>query len=90
MQAGKFSLSTIKEELEDFLKTKISQVEYISPGHGLRGKLQSLSTEKDLVTMYSVYKGKKGNSPVVLSSRSRNAVTCNENQTTLTSKFRCT
>ena len=32
---------------------------YIEPGHGLKGKLKLLTTDQDLVEMYSVYKTKR-------------------------------
>ena len=46
------------DELKAELKIDIAEMGYISPGHGLKGKLNPLTGDDNLEDMYGEYKGK--------------------------------
>ena len=57
---GRFSsLNGLKQELQQLHPQVKDSLGYITPGQGLKGKMNSITTEQDLVEMYSVYKNKR-------------------------------
>ena len=52
------SLDILKQEIQQLHPDARDTYGYINPGHGLKGKLKSITTEQDLVEMYSEYKNK--------------------------------
>ena len=55
----RFSLDELTEELKKCVKTiSPSQIGYIEPGHGLKGKQRWLCTDEDVDTMYDIYTSK--------------------------------
>ena len=52
------SLDGLKQQLHQLNPHIRDKFGYITPGHGLKGKLNSITAEQDLLEMYSVYKNK--------------------------------
>ena len=52
------SVDEVKTKLCDELKIDIEEMGYISPAHGLKGKLNPLTCDEDLEDMYAEYKSK--------------------------------
>ena len=52
-------MKEILNELKDSLEIVASQVGFIEPGHGLKGKQHWISDEEDIETMYACFKGKR-------------------------------
>ena len=53
------TIDELKAKLCDELKIDIAELGYISPGHGLKGKLNPLTGDEDLEDMYGEYKNKR-------------------------------
>ena len=53
------SLDGLKQQLRQLNPHVKDSFGYITPGHGLKGKLNSIITEQDLVEVYAVYKNKR-------------------------------
>ena len=49
------STDEVKEDLSELLSTQVEQLGYIVPGHGLKGRQQSLLSSEDLDQMYQDY-----------------------------------
>ena len=50
----------VKDAIKEFLNGEIQEIGYISPGHGAKGKHNSLVNEEDLKSMYDEYQGRRG------------------------------
>ena len=59
------SVASVKEALKKFLKCDVTEMGYISPGHGAKGKHNSLISDDDLQLMYE-YEGRRGINGVLL------------------------
>ena len=46
------SIEDIKDKLSELLKCKVAEIGYIEPGHGLKGKQQTLIDDDDIDEMY--------------------------------------
>ena len=53
------TVSEVFEELKNSLEINASQLGYIEPGHGLKGKQRWITEDEDLETMYECFKGKR-------------------------------
>ena len=53
------SIEDIKDKLSELLKCKVAEIGYIEPGHGLKGKQQTLIDDDDIDEMYDMYKKKR-------------------------------
>ena len=60
------SIGNVKEVISKFLQSDVVEVGYISPGHGAKGKHNSLLDDDDLSSMYLEYEGKRGVNGVLL------------------------
>ena len=59
LKSGRFtSTEDVRDQLSDLLKCQVTDVGYIEPGHGLKGKQQTLIDDDDIDEMYDVYKGR--------------------------------
>ena len=60
LKSGRFtSTQDVKDQLSDLLKCKVTDIGYIEPGHGLKGKQQTLIDDDDIDEMYDVCKIKR-------------------------------
>ena len=60
LKSGRFTTTEdVKDQLSDLLKCKVTDIGYIEPGHGLKGKQQTLVDDDDIDEMYDVYKMKR-------------------------------
>ena len=48
----------LRKEFSDFIGSDIFHYGFIQPGHGFRGKQQTILEDNDLVLMYDKYKNK--------------------------------
>lgn len=53
------TIDELRAKLCEELKIDIAELGYISPGHGLKGKLNPLTGDEDLEDMYEEYKNKR-------------------------------
>ena len=53
------TIEDIKDKLSELLKFKVAEIGYIEPGHGLKGKQQTLIDDDDIDEMYDMYKNKR-------------------------------
>ena len=53
------TIDELRAKLCEELKIDIEELGYISPGHGLKGKLNPLTGDEDLEDMYGEYKNKR-------------------------------
>ena len=53
------SIEDIKDQLNELLKCKVADIGFIEPGHGLKGKQQTLIDDDDIEEMYDMYKRKR-------------------------------
>ena len=60
------TVDDVKTKLCEELKIDIVEMGYISPGHGLKGKLNPLTSNEDLEDMYAEYKSKHTRDNVVV------------------------
>ena len=60
------SITSVKDAIEKFLKCDVTEIGYISPGHGVNGKNNNLVNDDDLELMYSEYEGRRGIHGVLL------------------------
>ena len=61
------SIRDVKDVIAKFLKRdEVQEVGYISPGHGPKGRNNSLLQDSDLVAMYEVYEVRRGVNGVLL------------------------
>ena len=51
--------SNLKDEIGRLVRAQFSNVGYIRPGHGWKGKQELIDSNDDLQEMYSVYGNKK-------------------------------
>ena len=47
------------DELSKELDGSVIEIGYVSPGHGLRGKHNTISTDRDVLKMYNDYHSKR-------------------------------
>ena len=52
-------LDELKQKLTNSLKTEVSTMGYIEPGHGMKGKQHHLESDEDLDCMYGDYLNKR-------------------------------
>ena len=52
------TIDGLRAKLCEELKIDVAELGYISPGHGLKGKLNPLTGDEDLEDMYGEYKNK--------------------------------
>ena len=60
------SIESVKDAVNKFLKCDVTEIGYISPGHGINGKYNSLVNDDDLKLMYNEYEGRRGIHGVLL------------------------
>lgn len=60
------SITDVGDMVRKFLQSDVVEVGYISPGHGAKGKHNSLLDDDDLSTMYLEYEGKRGVNGILL------------------------
>lgn len=51
------SIEVVQTEIKEI---EIGNVGYVAPGHGLKGKHETLAEDEDLVSMYTECKSRKG------------------------------
>ena len=49
----------VMDELSKELDGSVIEIGYVSPGHGLRGKHNTISTDRDVLKMYNDYHSKR-------------------------------
>ena len=60
LKSGRFtSTKDVRDQLSDLLKCQVTDIGYIEPGHGLKGKQQTLIGDGDIDEMDDVYKRKR-------------------------------
>ena len=60
------SIASVKDAMTNFLKCEVTEIGYISPGHGANGKYNDLVNDDDLELMYKEYEGRRGVHGVLL------------------------
>lgn len=53
------NVPTLKKALADHFQTAVTEIGYIMPRHGARGKQHWICEDIDIEDMYNAYKGKK-------------------------------
>ena len=53
------SIEDVKDRLSELLKYQVTDIGYIEPGHGLKGKQRTLIDNDDIDEMYDMYKRKR-------------------------------
>lgn len=58
--AKKFTtVEELNKTVSEFLKSSVSQIGYIIPGHGMKGKTTVIRQDSDLKTMYAIFYSKR-------------------------------
>ena len=60
------SITSVKDAMKKFLKCDVTDIGYVSPGHGAKGKYNDLINDDDLELMYKEYEGRRGVHGVLL------------------------
>ena len=60
------SITSVNDAFKKFLKCDVTEMGYVSPGHGAKGKYNDLINDDDLELMYEEYEGRRGTWSVVV------------------------
>ena len=52
------SIASVKDGMKKFLQCDVTDIGYVSPGHGAKGKYNDLINDDDLELMYKEYEGR--------------------------------